>query len=161
MLEKQLIAAINRALPSDVYSHSNTYASMTGNGIPDRFYDGPGGSVWIEFKQLKSMPRSGMVVGAYTELQLQWMERRYRNSKHLLPTPDVAGVVGLPNRTAVIQRTPTEWREGTPLSTALPLKEIAWVINSGWLSRAASAASSSAPLPFSRRTNRTKPGGTE
>lgn len=104
-----------------------TGASMAQNGTPDRLYDGPGGLLFTEFKMLTAMPRSNIVIGAYTALQLHWMERRYTNSL-IHGRPNVVGIVGLPNRTAVIQHTPTEWREGTPATAAMPLSEVAsWI----------------------------------
>ena len=128
MKEKQLYAAINKLLPVPFHSQAMTGASMHSNGTPDRYYDPEGGNdLWVEYKQLTSIPRSGVVIGDYTALQLRWMERRYRNSlAH--GRPNQVGIVGLPNRTAVIQRTPAEWREGSPLNEALSLKEVAaWI----------------------------------
>ncbi len=132
MLEKGLIAAVLRQLPAVIHSQSMTMGSLSFNGTPDRYFDGPARDFWVEFKMLKSMPRSGMVVGAYTELQLRWMERRYAHC--VTDAPNVFGIVGLPNKTAVIQRTPQEWREGTHVSTAMSVKEIAqWLASFGCL----------------------------
>ena len=126
MRERQLIDAVNRGVPKSIHRQSLTGASMTSNGTPDYLYDGPGGLLFVEYKQLKSMPRSGVVVGALTELQCMWLERRYNNS--LAHRPNASVVVGLPNRTAVIQRTPTEWRNGTPITSAVALKEVSvWI----------------------------------
>lgn len=127
-LEKQLIQAVNRPLPKTIHHQSMTSASMTHNGTPDQYYDG-GSEVWVEYKLLKAMPRSGIVVGNVSPIQLTWLERRYNNAIRLAHTPNVFVVVGLPIRTAVIQRTPTEWREGTPLAHAVPIKEVTeWLI---------------------------------
>ena len=124
MLEKQLYQAIDRLVPKTIYRQSMTGAAMTANGIPDRYYDGPGGDLWVEFKQLQSMPR-GIVRGAYTELQLRWMSRRWANSA---PRHNVIGVIGLPNRTCIVQRTPESWRDGTPAAEAVFIKEVAeWI----------------------------------
>lgn len=131
MKEKDLIRAIHRLLPKSVYHHSNTMASLTTNGIPDVYYDN-GCELWVEYKMLRAMPRSKIAKGDYSELQLRWMERRYNNSKHLPHGANVIGVVGLPNRTAVIQRNPTEWREGTATYLAIPFSEVAlWVQHFG------------------------------
>lgn len=128
MREKDLYRYIDKLLPKAMHRQSMTGAAMTGNGVPDRYYDGPLGDLWVEYKMLTSMPRSGVAVGAYTPLQLAWMERRYTNSKNRLPVPNVVGIVGLPNRTAVIQTAPTEWRNGSPVSAAKPLDEVArWI----------------------------------
>jgi len=124
MKESGLIAAVNRKLVG-LYTHSNTGSSMFNNGLPDRYYDGPAGDLWVEYKQLRNMPRSGMAVGDYSALQLKWMNRRFVNSGNV---PNVIGVVGLPNRTAVIQRTPGEWEGGSHVSLAVPLMEVSlWI----------------------------------
>lgn len=122
--EGRLIDAVNRNLPKQFHSQSMTFGSRSFNGTPDRYYDPEGAArdLWVEYKALTAMPRSGIVVGAYSEMQLKWMKRRWRNGRN------VVGIVGLPNRTAVIQHNPTEWEGGTPVSTALPIKEISlWI----------------------------------
>lgn len=125
MLEKQLIQAVLRQMPKDIHSQSMTFGSLSCNGTPDRYFDAPR-DFWVEFKVVKAFPRSGMVVGAYTELQLRWMNRRYSNGGN------VFGIVGLPDRTAVIQRTPDEWAGGTSVTTAMSIKEVAsWLVSFG------------------------------
>jgi hypothetical protein len=134
--EKDLYRAIDKLLPDEMFHQSMTGAAMTGNGVPDRYYDGPGGDLWVEYKMLKNIPRSKIVVGAYTALQLHWMERRYRNSID----QNVVGIVGLPNRTAVIQHSPKEWREGSPITNAMTIKEVAaWITDFCSLAPARSA----------------------
>lgn len=135
MNEKQLIAAVLRQLPDTIHSQSMTFGSLSTRGTPDRYFDGPLRDFWVEFKMLRAMPRSGIVKGDYSELQLRWMTRRYANSvksctytglpKENTPASNMFGVVGLPNRTAVIQRTPTEWRNGSPIGEAMTIKEVA------------------------------------
>lgn len=131
MRESALYQAINRQLPKDCFHQGMTGAAMTGNGIPDRFYCSPRGTCWIEFKQLAHMPRNGIVIPDLTPLQLQWLTRRYNNCISLARTPDVAVVIGLPNRTAVLQTTPAKWREGTHVNTSMAFKEIAAWLDSG------------------------------
>lgn len=133
--ERRLIDAVHRGLPKDLHKRSNTSGSMTSNGIPDYYYDGPQGDLWVEYKALTAMPRSGLVggvdpkkVGCYSPLQYQWMERRWKNSQYLLPVPNVVGIVGLPNRMVVVQTTPTEWRERSPITQAISIPEVtAWL----------------------------------
>lgn len=135
--ERRLIDAVHRALPRTLFKRSNTSGSMTSSGIPDYYYDGARCDLWVEYKALEAMPRSGRVGGVddkkrgcYSTLQYHWMERRWRHSQTLLPAPNVIGVVGLPNRTAVIQTTPAEWREGSPVTLAIPIREVAqWVLS--------------------------------
>lgn len=122
--EGRLIRAINDKLPKRFHSQSMTFGSRSFNGTPDRYYDPEGGvrDLWVEYKALSAMPRDNIAVGNYSALQLAWMDRRWRNGKN------VVGIVGLPNRTAVIQHTPKEWRNGTPVNTAMSLEEVAeWI----------------------------------
>lgn len=154
--ERQLIDAVHRLLPITLHRQSMTFGSLSQNGTPDYYYDTDCDTsprlliqaygdrelaylkkkrpdLWVEYKQLRAMPRSGLVggvdakkKGCYSPLQFKWMERRYNNClPHL---SNVIGIVGLPNRTAVIQLTPTAWCKGSPVSEARPLKEIAlWI----------------------------------
>lgn len=136
MVETGLVKAIHRHLPKDYYTHSNTLSSQTTTGIPDRYYDGEGCyDLWVEYKMLDAMPRDGIVGrvdnkkrGCYRTRQYEWMERRWNNSYDLPHGPNVIGVIGLPNRKAVIQTTPTEWREGSSIASAISFKEVAaWI----------------------------------
>ena len=135
MREKNLYQSVDRKLPTEIHRQSMTGASTSCRGTVDRYYDGPCGDLWVEYKSLDHMPRSGLVggvnaskKGCYTPQQYDWMLRRYNNSLSLPHGPNVVGIVGLPNRTAVIQRTPTEWCEGSPTSAAVTIQEIAnWI----------------------------------
>lgn len=124
--EKALIKAVHKKLGVGNHHQSMTGATLATNGTPDQYYDLPVvGEIWVEYKMLKSMPRSRIALGAYTPLQLSWLERRYKNSTRLAHTPNVLGVVGLPNGTVAVQRTPTEWREGTSITLAITIEEFA------------------------------------
>lgn len=135
MLEKNLIKAINNRLPKKLHSQSMTLGSLTQNGTPDRYYDGTLNDLWVEYKQLEAMPRSGLVGmvdpkkrGCYSPLQYDWMLRRYNNCIAAYKQPNVIGIVGLPNRTAVIQYTPDEWLHGSPVSHAQSYDDVAALI---------------------------------
>lgn len=141
MKEKDLYRAVDKLLPLGIHRQSMTGATATTNGTPDRYYDGLHGDLWVEYKMLATMPRNGVVVGKFTPLQLAWMERRYRNSTNLPHGPNVIGVVGLPNRKAVIQRSLTEWREGSRIETAVTIREV-----SEWIQNRCGASSARSPL---------------
>lgn len=109
-----------------LYHHSNTYASLSGKGIPDSYVDGPTYDLWVEFKYLSSMPRSCLVGGVddkkrgcYSTKQFQWMKRRWEAGGNAW------GVVGLPNRTAVIQLYPEQWEHKSSALTAVPWSDVA------------------------------------
>lgn len=126
MLEKAHIAAVQRELKKlgVLHSQSMTYASLTMNGTPDRYYDGVLQDLWVEYKRLTAMPRSGIVIGEYSEQQLAWMKRRWANSF----THNIWGVVGLPDKTVCLQLNPSEWIDGTPVSAAISHKQLANLI---------------------------------
>lgn len=121
MLEKQLIANIHKHLNKHVHRQSMTYGSLNMTGTPDYYYDADGilyprkRDLWIEYKQLKSMPRNGIVVGNYSDRQHAWLNRRGDNAW---------GIVGLPDRTAVIQYSEALRICGSDISTAHPYKHI-------------------------------------
>jgi hypothetical protein len=119
--EDTLVAAIVNKLPKTIHTQSMTFGSLSANGTPDRYFDGPNGDLWIEFKQIAAWPRFGMVGGVnakkrgcYSPLQADWMERRWAHGSNVL------GVVGLPDKSVVIQRSPAEWIGMSPISEKVP-----------------------------------------
>lgn len=102
MRERQLIDAIHRRLPKSLHRQSMTLGSLTSNGTPDYYYDGPRSDLWVEYKQLKSMPRNKIVDCGrlLTPLQQQWIVRRHDNGKNAVV------IVGLPNKTGLLLAEP-------------------------------------------------------
>ena len=124
LLEKNLIQRVLRRLPRDIHSQSMTFGSQSFGGTPDRYFDGTRRDCWIEFKQLKTTPRSGIAVGDFSDLQLIWLERRHRIGANAF------GFVGLADGRVAIQVTPEQWRQGSPLSEAVPIEEAAkWIVD--------------------------------
>lgn len=117
MRESDLIASVHKHLPPPAALHrqSMTFSSLSFNGTPDRYYDGPNGDLWIEYKRITSWPRSGRVggvdekkPGCYRPNQFEWMERRWENGRN------VYGAIFLPDKRVVLQSTPDEWKHGSP-----------------------------------------------
>ncbi len=122
LLEKNLIQRIVRRLPRDIHSQSMTFGAQSYNGTPDRYFDGNTRDCWIEFKQLKTTPRTGVVVGSFSLLQLEWMCRRHHRGKNAF------GFIGTATGLVCIQTTPEQWRDGSPLATAVTVEEAAaWI----------------------------------
>jgi hypothetical protein len=116
MRESQLIETVHKFLPplNVLHRQSMTYSSLSHNGTPDRYYDGCAGDLWVEYKKLDSWPRDGLVggvdekkAGCYRPAQFAWMARRWKNGGN------VWGVIFMPDKRAVIQRTPDEWMAKT------------------------------------------------
>lgn len=103
------------------HRQSMNSAATTFNGTPDMYYDGDVKDLWVEYKWLDHVPKNGIIIGAYTELQLRWMKRRYAAGKN------VWGIIGVPGG-GVIQDTPQEWEHGTSIAYTMTRKEIARLI---------------------------------
>lgn len=126
MLEKAHIAAILRELKKlgKMHSQSMTFGSKNMNGTPDRYFDGAKRDLWIEFKRLASMPRNGVAIGEYSDLQIEWLQRRWTATYGC----NAWGIVGLPNKTVCIQSYPATWRLGTSTAEAVSHKTAALLI---------------------------------
>ena len=89
MVESQFTQAINRAVREHgvyCWKISDRYRA----GVPDCWYSGPGGDIWIEYKYLKRQPRRWYTPGL-SQLQLQWLNERHEEGRR------VAVVVGCPD----------------------------------------------------------------
>lgn len=109
-----------------LYQHSNTFASRSGTGIPDSYFDGTHRDLWVEWKFQATMPRSGVVGGVddkkrgcYSTKQFKWMRRRFNVGYN------VWGIIALPNRNAVIQTGPFEWEARSSVTSAIPWSDVA------------------------------------
>lgn len=118
-------------LSKAVHRQSMTFGSRSFNGTPDYYYDGYEGELWVEWKQIAAWPRDGLVGGVdnkkrgcYSTLQYDWMVRRWARGKN------VVGMIGLPDKTVVIQREPREWKDKTNVTRAVTRKEACeWIAN--------------------------------
>lgn len=124
MRERQLIDAIHRRLPKALHKQSMTSASLTYNGTPDCYYDGPKSDLWVEYKRVDHLPRDGILIPECTDLQKRWLARRWQNGKN------AKVIVGLPTRHALKFEYPAQWEAGMRLVDArnLSYDEIAkWI----------------------------------
>ena len=101
--ENRLIAAIDRLLPKEIYREKmhNPYRG----GTPDKWYSGPRGDLWIEWKWVPSMSRKGRLIPKLSPLQMKWLIGRYTEGRN------VAVVVGCPEG-CIGLRLPSQWING-------------------------------------------------
>lgn len=85
--EGRYIKRIERLLPEAI--HAEPMRGMFSNGIPDRYYEGPDGLAWVEYKWLAYVPRTPFKPNT-TALQRNWLNRAHRNRK------PAAVIVGCP-----------------------------------------------------------------
>ena len=88
--ETTFINALHRKLPTSVY-HMKNNNPYTG-GIPDCWYSGQSGDVWVEYKFLPTMPVRADVHPAklLSALQMEWLNGRYAEGRN------VAVLIGAP-----------------------------------------------------------------
>lgn len=121
--ENQFISSVDRHLPVAVYrcKMSNPYI----RGIPDKWYSGTKGDLWIEYKFIPRIPVKAPIVIDLTELQKDWLENRHREGRN------VAIVVGSPKGGVILR--PNGCYTITPQAFVEALKpraEIAqWIIS--------------------------------
>ena len=82
MNEHSFIRSIHRKLPRGIY-HWKIRDSFS-NGVPDCYYEGPKGSLWVEYKYIKKLPsrNSSKVTINLSELQKNWIQRAVTNNQN-------------------------------------------------------------------------------
>ena len=89
MNETGYIKSVHRQLSSDVYRWKIN--DRFTNGVPDAWYCGHSGSIWVEYKYVDLPARDDTLVKALlSKNQLQWLRDRYAQNEN------VAVVVGSP-----------------------------------------------------------------
>lgn len=91
--ENTFIGSVNKHLPKDVYfmKNNNQYCS----GIPDEWYSGIGGDLWVEYKFIEIPKRPDTVIDlingknpSISMLQQDWLRKRDAEGR------DVGVIVG-------------------------------------------------------------------
>jgi len=93
MHESTFTRAINKKLPTEIYvwKVNARYAP----GVPDCWYSGPTGDLWIEWKYLPKMPKRHKP--KLSALQSKWLNSRYDEGRN------VAVLVGSPEGVAIYE----------------------------------------------------------
>lgn len=93
MHESTFTRSVNKRLPKSVYSWkvNARYAP----GVPDCWYSGPGGDLWVEWKYLPRMPKAHKP--KLSALQKAWLNERYDEGREVLV------LVGSPEGIAVFE----------------------------------------------------------
>lgn len=122
--ENNFISGVHKHLPPAIYrmKTNNPYVA----GIPDCYYSGNGGSLWIEYKFIPKLPARVPVKIELSALQRQWLDGRNaegRNVAVVVGSPEGAVIFRVENLDAVLSA--TNFRQ--LMSTK---KEVAeWIIN--------------------------------
>ena len=106
MTEHSFIRAIHRKLPKEIYTWKihDTYAG----GIPDAFYAGPAGILFVEYKYVKNLPakESSKIPFKISPLQIQWLEnaKKYPFTAVLVVGCEKSGIILKSNFTNIISK---------------------------------------------------------
>ena len=89
------MASIHKHLPASIYrcKMNNPYTA----GIPDVWYSGISGDLWVEYKFIPRNPTCGTVRFTLSELQKHWLEQRQSEGRN------VAIVIGCPAGGVVVK----------------------------------------------------------
>ena len=93
MNEHAFIDAIHRRLSRGVYRWKINARFV--RGVPDAWYSGPGGDVWVEYKFLPTQPKRPTAIGLSAN-QIHWLNHRYNENRA------VAVIVGTPEGAYVL-----------------------------------------------------------
>jgi hypothetical protein len=94
--ENTYIGKIHKLLPKSIYRMKthNPYVA----GVPDCYYSGNGGDLWVEYKYVPKLPVRVPVKIELTALQWAWVEGRREEGRN------VAVIVGSPEGGLVINK---------------------------------------------------------
>jgi hypothetical protein len=119
--ETRFIQRVERKLDRGVYHMKN--ANPWIGGVPDSWYSGKGGDLWIEYKYL---PKHGKVspTKLLSALQRDWLNARHKEGRA------VAVIIGCPEGGAILEN--RVWEndlEATEFNTMVrPVEEVArWI----------------------------------
>lgn len=79
--ENNYISGVHKHLPATVYrmKTNNPYVA----GIPDCYYSGIGGDLWVEYKHIVKLPKSVPVPVDLTTLQRRWLSERHAEGRNV------------------------------------------------------------------------------
>jgi hypothetical protein len=79
--EAQYTATVGKLLPPSVYALKLSLPYTA--GVPDSWYSGPAGDLWVEWKYLQTIPPSIDCTRLLTALQAQWLRSRHAEGRNV------------------------------------------------------------------------------
>jgi hypothetical protein len=78
--ETTFIQSVHRHLPNELYRMKNH--NQYNGGIPDVWYSGPAGDLWVEYKFITVPARDTTVINfGLSELQQSWLKARHHEGR--------------------------------------------------------------------------------
>lgn len=85
MRESTFTSKVKDLLPPEVYALKLSLPYTA--GVPDAWYSGCGGDLWVEYKYLKRIPREVDLIGGkdpiITRLQQAWLAKRFGENRQV------------------------------------------------------------------------------
>lgn len=82
MNESQFTRSIMKKLPSEIYKWK--IMNQMQNGVPDCYFSGPAGDLWLEVKYIKAPKRSTTLIKPeLSPLQLKWLTERKQEKRNV------------------------------------------------------------------------------
>ena len=82
MNESQFTRSIMKKLPSEIYKWK--IMNQMQNGVPDCYFSGPAGDLWLEVKYIKAPKRSTTLIKpGLSPLQLKWLTERKQEKRNV------------------------------------------------------------------------------
>lgn len=117
MDEHGFIRSVHKKLPQAV--HAWKINARFANGVPDTWYSGGGGDLWVEYKYLKKTPVRRFTPGL-SALQRKWLRDRLEEGRR------VAVIVGTPAGACVL--TDGGWEGSVAVTEWLSKQEVVeWI----------------------------------
>lgn len=119
MNEHSFVQGVHRRLSAAVYRWKIN--ARYANGVPDAYYSGPKGDVWVEYKWLPRTPRRHFKPAKkLSALQAKWLRDRSSEGRH------VAVVVGSPAGAMIFEH--HSWEYAAPSGQWIAHAEVArWI----------------------------------
>jgi hypothetical protein len=120
--ESQYTAAINQAVRRHPPAYAWKISDRFTAGIPDAYYSGNNGDLWVEYKWL-GKPTKALPKPALSELQKDWLLNQHRNGRN------VAVIVGTPERSVIYPK--DTWHKDPDSSIIVQNKKdvVQWIIH--------------------------------
>jgi hypothetical protein len=117
MQESTFTSKIHRLLPKEVYAWK--ISDRFHRGIPDAYYSGQAGDLWVEYKFYHTLPTRSFRC-KLSPHQLRWLNNRHAEGRH------TAVIIGDPKQGIVLEN--KEWISPvTPRSTLSHADIAAWI----------------------------------
>lgn len=119
MREADFTSKIHRLLPKHI--HAWKISDRFHAGIPDAWYSGPCGDLWVEYKFYQALPKR--FTPRLSPAQKAWLRERYHEGRR------VAVIVGDPIHAVILEH--LDWEKPMTAARQLTHKETAqWITSS-------------------------------